>query len=181
VAISDAICILSGNMGNARADMVKGDVSVFKGKKLFNSDGMQCENVDMFIFGDITGVFDSGNYCGFKSTYIFGDIVGLLEHHDYDSSLNKQLIINGNDTSTYDKLYCSRMFIRIKHNSNDKVIIQQQMNEKSIVNILMSLASVANANRVVTLNGPESTAVSNAITAFKSGNGGTLTYNGTVR
>lgn len=181
IANSNAEFNYGNNLGNARLNLVKGDVSVFKGKKLLKSVGLQCDSLQLFIFGDISGVLDGQNNCSFRSDYIFGDIADMLESHDYDNWGSKVIVIKGNDMSTFDKLYCSRLFTRTRAYTTDTVNIEQQMNESSIINILTSLASRANTNRTVSLNGPESAAVLSAITAFKNANGGTLTYNGTVR
>lgn len=164
----------------------KGDISVFKGKQLFKSKGFQMDlssySENSFIFGDITGVLNAKNYCGLYSTYIFGDITEMLAIHEYDiSSENKQVILKGNDTTTYDKFTCKPFDRGKAFTSNDKIVIEQQMRAESIINILMSLADFPNANRIVTLNGEENANVNAAISAFITAGGGTLTYNGTVR
>lgn len=168
-------------------DVFKGDVSVFAGKELMYSSGLALyvtskPDIIPFIFGDITGVQDAKNNCLFNSKYIFGDISEMLAHHSYDSAANKQLTLYYNDTTTYDKLICTP-FNRgtVAPATYDKVIVEQQMNETSIINILNSLAALPNASRVVQLNGPTSASISSAIAAFKAANGGTLTYNGVVQ
>lgn len=163
----------------------KGDISVFKGKQLFKSKGIQMDlssfGENSFIFGDITGVMNSQNYCGLYSTYIFGDITEMLAFHEYDAPDNKQVILKGNDTTTYDKFTCKPFDRGKAFTPNDRVVIEQQMRAESIINILMSLSDFPNANRVVTLNGEENANVDAAISAFITAGGGTLTYNGTVR
>lgn len=168
-------------------DVFKGDVSVFAGKRIMYSIGLGLfnltkPNIIPFIFGDITGVKDAKYNCQFNSKYIFGDISELLAYHSDDPATHKMLMLYYNDTTTYDKLICTP-FNRgaVAPTTADKVIVEQQMNETSIINILNSLAALPNSARVVQLNGPTSASISSAIAAFKAANGGTLTYNGVVQ
>lgn len=158
---------------------IKGDISLFKGTRMLNGAGIQLQNTETFIFGDITGVLDSLYYSGLNSKYIFGDITQLLAHHDTDADA-KQLILNYNDTTTFDKFTC-KLFNRGVYSGPDIVRIEQQMRAESIINILNSLAASPNANRKVILAGEESAEVNAAITAFLTANAGVLTYNGTAR
>lgn len=158
---------------------VKGNISLFKGNRMLKGSGIQLGDAKTFIFGDITGVFDSLYDCSLDGKYVFGDITQLLEHHDTDAGA-KQLMITYNDTTTFDKFTC-KLFYRGVYPGTERVVIQQQMRAESIINILNSLAASPNANRNVILAGEESAEVNAAITAFLTANAGTLTYNGTVR